>query len=105
MSQSSNVVALQPRNGPVTETDTFVLQPRLLGIGRDRLIGGASGPAYRRIDLRLLSHPVAIDWSGPDSGSISDGADCIVFQGIEEILLPACMAPPALPPAVPATVA
>ena len=36
-------------------------------------------------------HPVAIDWSSPDCGSITDGADTIVFQGVDEIILPACM--------------
>ena len=72
----------------------FVLVPRGLGLGRDRLIGGTTGLAYRVIDLSQLDHPVTIHWSGTDCGTISDGADCIVFQGVAEVILPACMRRP-----------
>ena len=82
-------------SGPFIPDDAlvFVLQPRLLGLGCDRIIGGVSGPSYKVIDLSLLDDPVAIDWSGPDSGSITDGADSIVFQGVDQIILPECMKP------------
>ena len=80
-----------PEFTPEIASETFVLEPRLLGIGEDRIIGGGHGPRYRRIDLSLLTHPVAIHWAGPDCGTITDGADCIVFQGIEELVLPPCM--------------
>ena len=69
------------------------MTPRFLGLGCDRIIGGASGPHYRVIDLSLLSEPVVIQWSSRHSGSITDGADSLVFQGVEEIILPPCMQP------------
>ena len=71
---------------------TYVVTPRRLGLGEDILIGGASGPKIRTIDLSQLSAPVTIQWNGDDCGAITDGADCIVFQGISEIILPECMA-------------
>lgn len=78
---------------PVGRDDAadFIVKPKGLGLGEDCIIGGGSGPSYRRIDLRALSHPVDIQWVSNDSGIITDGADSIVFQGIEAILLPACM--------------
>ena len=78
---------------PANDDPVFQVQPRLLGLGCDRLIGGASGPRYKVIDLSLLSEPVEIHWSGPDCGSITDGADTIVFQGVDRIILPECMKP------------
>jgi len=75
------------------DKSVFVLQPRLLGLGHDMIIGGVRGPHYEVIDLSLLDDPVVIHWSGPDSGSITDGADSIVFQGIDHIILPDCMKP------------
>ena len=74
-----------------TREDHLVVTPRFLGLGYDRIIGGTTGPRYRVIDLSLLSEPVSISWTGPQSGSITDGADSLVFQGVEEIILPACM--------------
>ena len=72
--------------------DVFVVEPRHMGLGSDMIIGGACGPRYRVIDLSKLAEPVTIHWFGSDSGSITDCADSIVFQGVEEILLPSCMA-------------
>jgi hypothetical protein len=77
---------------PVAETAAdFIVRPSGLGLGEDRLIGGQNDREYRRIDLRALTHPVEVQWTSEDSGIITDGADSIVFQGIEEILLPCCM--------------
>ncbi|MDU8929813.1 hypothetical protein RXV86_20695 [Alisedimentitalea sp. MJ-SS2] len=76
----------------------FVLKPRLLGVGEDKIIGGPSGQSYQKIDLSQLTYPVDIDWSSPDCGSITDGADTIVFQGVDEIILPPCMREAASPP-------
>ena len=40
------------------------------------------------VDLSKLAVPVALEFAGVGAGSISDGIDTIVFQGIEEIILP-----------------
>ena len=72
--------------------DILVVEPRHLGIGRDMMVGGPGRPQYRFIDLTRLKEPVMIHWDGADCGSITDGADSIVFQGVEDILLPDCMA-------------
>ena len=74
------------------DDSVFVLEPRLLGIGCDRIIGGSAGARYRVIDLSNLQYPVEIIWERPGCGTITDGADSIVFQDIELIILPACMA-------------
>ena len=85
-------IPTHPATVPETQDDSvFVLTPRLLGVGEDTIIGGPSGRAYRKIDLSQLTHPVDIDWASPDCGSITDGADTIVFQGVDEIILPPCM--------------
>ncbi len=70
----------------------FTLQPRQLGLGADLLIGGPSGLPYSVIDLSRLTTPVDIIWERPGCGAITDGADSIVFQDVEEIILPAWMA-------------
>ncbi|MCF3594062.1 hypothetical protein LZG00_08625 [Rhodobacteraceae bacterium LMO-12] len=75
------------------DEDHFVVTPRYLGLGCDMIIGGASGPSYRVIDLSLLEEPVVINWAGTHSGSITDGADSLVFHGVEQIILPPCMQP------------
>ena len=75
------------------DDDVLVVTPRFLGLGSDRIIGGACGPRYRVIDLSLLSDPVVITWASRSSGSITDGADSLVFAGVEEIILPTCMQP------------
>lgn len=77
--------------GALRPEDVLVIEPAQLGLGRDLLIGGAGGPHYRVIDLSRLTDRVRITWNGPDCGCICDGADAIVFQGIEEIILPPCM--------------
>ena len=75
------------------DDDILLVTPRFLGLGSDRIIGGACGPRYRVIDLSLLSDPVIITWTSRCSGSITDGADSLVFAGVEEIILPTCMQP------------
>ncbi|WP_161594575.1 hypothetical protein [Marimonas lutisalis] len=69
----------------------YRLTPRCLGLGEDILIGGTTGPRYFVIDLSALIYPVLIEWSGPDCGVITDGADSIVFQGVDEIIVPPSM--------------
>ena len=90
MNEQATCGAMAPTDSDAAG-DTYVLQPRLLGLGEDRIIGGHFGPAFRKIDLSHLTHPVEIDWVSPDCGTITDGADSIVFQGIDEIILPSCM--------------
>lgn len=58
------------------------------GIGADYLLGGASCGAVRIVDLSHLREPVSLELHGARAGVISDGIDTIVFQGIEEIILP-----------------
>lgn len=81
-------------NVGIRREDVLIVTPRFLGLGEDRIIGGPCGPAFRAIDLSQLTHPVDIHWATPDSGSITDGVDSIVFQGVEEIILPGCMYDP-----------
>lgn len=81
-------------NDPVdqlTDSDCLTVTPRGLGLGQDRIIGGANAPRYRVIDLSLLDCHVEIIWSRPGAGVITDGADSLVFQGVEEVILPVCM--------------
>jgi hypothetical protein len=77
---------------PGAAGDVFVVEPRYLGVGNDIIIGGPGRPQCRFIDLSRLKEPVMVHWDGADCGSITDGADTIVFQGIEDIILPDCMA-------------
>ncbi|PIE12334.1 MAG: hypothetical protein CSA70_10005 [Rhodobacterales bacterium] len=72
--------------------DTYEVSPRCFGLGEDVIIGGAIGPCYRSIDLSALTFPVNIYWKDNASGVITDGADSIVFQGVDHIILPDCMA-------------
>jgi len=58
------------------------------GIGSDYLLGGGAHGAVRIVDLSRLKEPVSLEFSGAGAGVISDGIDTIVFQGIEEIILP-----------------
>lgn len=76
--------------------DTLVVVPRFLGLGKDMIIGGPSGPPIRVIDLSRLDESVIIDWSADGCGTISDGADTILFYGVSEIILPPCMREPVL---------
>ena len=58
-----------------------------LGCAYTRL-GGTARAKVRVVDLSKLAVPVALEFAGVGAGSISDGIDTIVFQGIEEIILP-----------------
>lgn len=58
------------------------------GLGADYLLGGAARTGVRRIDLSDLDVHVTLEFNGVGMGVISDGIDTIVFQGIEEIILP-----------------
>ena len=82
-----------PPCGCLARKNHLVVTPRYLGLGCDRIIGGPGGPHYRVIDLSQLKEPVTIHWCGRHSGSITDGADSLVFQGVEQIILPPCMRP------------
>ncbi|MDQ2088824.1 hypothetical protein [Marimonas arenosa] len=93
MSASSFINADVTVTAPQDVDRVFVVVPSRLGIGEDMIIGGPCGPVYRKIDLSRLSDPVDIVWTGENSGLITDGADSIVFQGVDEIILPACMKP------------
>ena len=96
---SMNIEGLKPLQSRVGQGDethcikngVLTLKPRRLGLGQDSVIGGPSGQPIEKIDLSLLTHPVSIDWAGHDSGTITDGADTIVFHGVNEIVLPLCM--------------
>ncbi|UYV39426.1 hypothetical protein N4R57_10730 [Rhodobacteraceae bacterium D3-12] len=81
----------EPQAEMVSRPDVLVVKPRGLGLGEDMIIGGANARQYRVIDLSQLTSRVEIKWSGPDAGFICDGADSLVFQGVEEIILPPCM--------------
>lgn len=82
-------------NSQGSNNDVFRLHPKALGIGEDIIIGGCCGQKCSVIDLSLLDQPVEIDCTtigdGLYCGTISDGVDTIVFQGIKEIILPECM--------------
>lgn len=86
---SNNPIASHSDRAATSESRRLVVPAR--GFGRDVFVGGAGGQHYRVIDLSLLTHPVEIVWSGPDSGTITDGVDDLVFQGVEEIIEPDCM--------------
>ena len=58
------------------------------GLGADYLLGGAARGGVRIVDLSRLKEPVSLEFNGAGAGVISDGIDSIVFQGIEEIILP-----------------
>lgn len=58
------------------------------GLGADYLLGGTSGQAASVIDLSGLKLVVTLQCTGYRAGVISDGIDSIVFQGVEEIILP-----------------
>ena len=70
--------------------DVGVFRPSYVrgGLGADYLLGGTARANVRVVDLSELAVPVALEFVGVGAGSISDGIDTIVFQGIEEIILP-----------------
>ncbi len=61
--------------------------PRRGGLGDDFLLGGIGVPGIRVIDLSELEIALKIDFTSPNSGTITDGIDTIVFQDIDEIIL------------------
>ena len=79
-------------DGPIQQDieDVGVFRPSYVrgGLGADYLLGGAARANVRVVDLSELAVPVALEFAGVGAGSISDGIDTIVFQGIEEIILP-----------------
>ena len=70
--------------------DVGVFRPSYVrgGLGADYLLGGTARANVRVVDLSELAVPVALKFAGVGAGSISDRIDTIVFQGIEEIILP-----------------
>ena len=72
----------------IAELDVFRPSYVRGGLGADYLLGGAARANVRAVDLSELAVPVALEFTGVGAGSISDGIDTIVFQGIEEIILP-----------------
>jgi hypothetical protein len=67
-----------------------VFRPACLrgGIGADYLLGSGAHGAVRIVDLSRLREPVTFEFNRTRAGIITDGIDTIVFQGIEEIILP-----------------
>lgn len=83
--QTSHIVLQFPT------TAVFQVKPVKKGLGKDMIIGGEGRPSFSTIDLSLLDIPVEIDWSDNERGTITDGVDCIVFSGVQQIILPDCM--------------
>lgn len=71
--------------------EVFKVTPTKLGLGQDCILGAPGCPHYSVIDLSALTAPVTIEWSGRDSGFITDGADTIIFQRVDQIIPPRCM--------------
>mgnify|MGYP000034546878 FL=1 len=72
------------------QLDAGVFRPQLRrgGLGGDYLLGGTSGQSASVIDLRGLELAVTLECTEQGAGVISDGIDSIVFQEVEEIILP-----------------
>lgn len=65
--------------------DTFVF---LDGFGSDTVVGGEGAETVGdQIDLSGLTGPVTVDYTGAESGTITDGTDTITFSEIEQIIL------------------
>ncbi len=66
------------------DQQTFVFQD---GFGNDTVAGGSAGVDEDVIDLSGLSGPVTVDYTGSESGTITDGTDTITFDEVERIIL------------------
>ena len=66
--------------------DTFLMET---GFGSDTVEGGEGGTDRDRIDASALGAGITILYSGDEAGTITQGADTIVFSGVEEVVLSA----------------
>lgn len=60
------------------------------GLGNDSITGGetvTTGTDFDTLDLSTVTTGVTVDWTGPEAGTITDGADTINFSDIEQIIL------------------
>ncbi|MDA9865384.1 BapA prefix-like domain-containing protein [bacterium] len=65
------------------DSDTFIIEN---GPGNDTIIGGEDGKDIDIIDLTAVTDPYTVDFTGPESGTITIGDDVIEFEQIESIL-------------------
>jgi hypothetical protein len=77
-----------PKSASCCETGIFCPVYARGGLGGDYLIGGTQNSGFRVIDLSDLDMHIMLDLTGWQAGIVTDGIDTIVFQGVEEIILP-----------------
>lgn len=66
------------------DADTFIIEDEF---GNDTIIGGEGGTDSDTIDLSALSGPVAVTYTGDETGTITDGSDTITFSEVESLTL------------------
>ena len=66
------------------DADTFLIED---SFDHDTIVGGEGGTDADAVDLRGLTGPVTVSYSGSEAGTITDGSDTITFSEIENIFL------------------
>lgn len=66
------------------DSDTFQMSD---GFGNDTLYGGEAGNDFDTVDLSAVTTGVTVSYRGDEAGTITDGANNIKFQEIENLVL------------------
>ncbi len=69
------------------DADTFQVANTTGAFGDDTIIGGEGGVDEDTLDLSGMTAPLTVDYTGNESGTVTDGTSSISFSEIEDIIL------------------